>query len=68
MYPIVWLDAVHYKIKENGRYASKAIYTILALNMEGKKERLGLYLSDQEGAHHWLSVLTDLTTGVLKTS
>lgn len=60
IYPIVWLDAIHYKIRENGRYVSKAIYTLLALNMEGKKELLGLYLSDQEGAHHWLSVLTDL--------
>lgn len=60
IYPIVWLDAIHYKIRENGRYVSKAIYTILGLNIEGKKELLGLYLSDQEGAHHWLSVLTDL--------
>jgi len=60
IYPIVWLDAIHYKIKENGRYISKAIYTILGLTVEGKKELLGLYLSDHEGAHHWLSVLTDL--------
>jgi len=60
IYPIVWLDAIHYKIRENGRFVTKAIYTILALNIEGKKELLGLYLSDNEGAHHWLSVLTDL--------
>ena len=60
IYPIVWLDAIHYKIKENGRYICKAIYTILGLTVEGKKELLGLYLSDHEGAHHWLSVLTDL--------
>lgn len=60
VYPIVWLDAIHYKIKENGRFVSKAIYTILGLNIEGKKEMLGLYLSDAEGARHWLSVLTDL--------
>jgi putative transposase len=60
IYPIVWLDAIHYKIKEHGRYVSKAVYTILGLTIEGKKELLGLYLSDQEGAHHWLSVLTDL--------
>lgn len=60
IYPIVWLDAIHYKIRENGRYVSKAVYTILGLTIEGKKELLGLYLSDQEGAHHWLSVLTDL--------
>jgi putative transposase len=66
IYPIVWLDAIHYKIKENGRYVSKAIYTILGLNIEGKKELLGLYLSDQEGAHHWLSVLTDLHNRGLK--
>lgn len=60
VYPIVWLDAIHYKIKENGRFVSKAVYTLLALNIEGKKELLGLYLSDAEGAHYWLSVLTDL--------
>lgn len=56
IYPIVWLDAIHYKIKENNRYVNKAIYTLLGLNIDGKKELLGLYLSDQEGAHHWLSV------------
>jgi len=60
IYPIVWLDAIHYKIKENNRYVNKAIYTLLGLNIDGKKELLGLYLSDQEGAHHWLNVLTDL--------
>lgn len=60
IYPIVWLDAIHYKIKEHGRYVSKAICTLLGLDIKGKKELLGLYLSDQEGAHHWLSVLTDL--------
>ena len=60
IYPIVWLDAIHYKIREHGHYVSKAVYTILGLTIESKKELLGLYLSDQEGAHHWLSVLTDL--------
>lgn len=60
IYPIVWLDAIHFKLKEHGRYVSKAVYTLLGLNIEGKKELLGLYLSDQEGARHWLSVLTDL--------
>lgn len=60
IYPFVWLDAIHYKIKEEGRYVSKAIYTILGLNIDGKKELLGLYLSESEGANYWLSVLTDL--------
>jgi transposase-like protein len=60
VYPIVWLDAVHYKVKDEGRYIGKAIYTLLGLTVEGKKEILGLYLSDNEGASHWLTVLTDL--------
>ncbi len=60
VYPIIWLDAIHYKVKDNGRYVSKAIYTILGVNLEGKKELLGLYLSESEGANYWLSVLTDL--------
>ena len=59
-YPIVWLDAIHYKVKVDGRYISQAFYTVLGLTTEGKKEILGLYLSENEGASHWLSVLTDL--------
>jgi len=60
IYPVIWMDAVHYKIKEDGRYISKAIYTLLGLTLEGKKELLGLYLSENEGANYWLSVLTDI--------
>ena len=60
VYPIVWMDAVHYKIREEGLYISKAIYTLLGLTIEGKKEILGIYLSDNESASYWLSVLTDL--------
>ena len=59
-YPFVWLDAIHYKVKQDGRYNNMAIYTVLGLNMEGRKEVLGLYLSESEGANFWLSVLTDL--------
>jgi putative transposase len=66
IYPIVWLDAVHYKVKENGRFSSKALYTILGLNIEGKKELLGLYLSDSEGARYWLNILTDLNNRGVK--
>jgi transposase-like protein len=60
IYPFVWLDAIHYKIKENGKYISKAVYTILGVGLSGKKEILGLYLSENEGANFWLQVLTDL--------
>jgi len=60
IYPFVWLDAIHYKIKDGGKYISKAVYTVLGVGMDGKKEILGLYLSENEGANFWLSVLTDL--------
>lgn len=59
-YPFLWLDAIHYKVKEDGRYIQKAVYTVLGLTLEGKKEILGLYLSESEGANFWLSVITDL--------
>lgn len=59
-YPIVWLDAISYKIKDTGRYFSKAVYTVLGLKFDGTKEILGIYLSDSEGANFWLSVLTDM--------
>jgi transposase-like protein len=59
-YPFVWLDAMHHKVKDDGRYVSKAVYTVLGLNIEGKKEVLGLYVSESEGARFWLYVLTDL--------
>ncbi len=66
IYPFMWLDAIHYKIKDGGKYISKAVYTILGVGMEGKKEVLGLYLSENEGANFWLSVLTDLNNRGLK--
>lgn len=61
IYPIVWLDAIHYKIRENGKVHGKAVYTILGVNLEGRKEVLGLYISENEGANFWLQVLTDLS-------
>ena len=60
IYPFVWLDAIHYKLKENGKYISKAVYTILGVRLDGRKEVMGLYLSESEGANFWLQVLTDL--------
>jgi len=60
IYPFVWLDAIHYKVKENVKYMSKAVYTILGVRLDGRKEILGLYLSESEGANFWLQVLIDL--------
>ncbi len=60
IYPFIYLDAIHYKVKEDGHYISKAFYTVLGVTLEGKKEILGLYLNESEGAKFWLQVLTDL--------
>ena len=60
IYPFIWLDAIHYKVKDGGKYVSKAVYTILGVRLDGKKEVLGLYLSEAEGTNFQLSVLTDL--------
>ena len=60
MYPIVYLDAVRVNSRESGKNVNKALYIALAITMEGKKEVLGFYLSDNEGAKFWMSVLTDL--------
>lgn len=60
IYTIVWLDAMHYKVKDGGKVVSRAIYNVLAVNKEGRKELIGMYVSESEGANFWLSVLTDL--------
>lgn len=60
IYPFLWMDAVHYKVREEGRVVNKAVYCIIGINQEGYKELLGLYLGPNEGARFWLQVLTDL--------
>jgi len=62
VYPIVFLDAMHFKVREEGRGISKAIYSILGVNKNGQKEIIGIYLSESEGARFWLGVLNDLRT------
>lgn len=67
VYAIIWLDAIHYKVKDNnGNAASRAIYNVLGVNREGRKELLGMYVSHNEGANFWLSVLTDLQNRGMK--
>jgi transposase-like protein len=60
VYPFVFLDCIHYKVRVNGAVESRAIYNLLGIDIEGKKELLGLYLSENEGAKFWLTVLSDL--------
>ncbi|WP_397444514.1 transposase [Polaribacter sp. R77954] len=53
MYCIVWLDAMHYKVRVDGKVQHKALYNILGINKEGHKEVLGMYVSQSEGANFW---------------
>lgn len=60
-YPIVFFDAIHYKIRDESRkVTSKAAYTCLAVDIEGHKDLLGLWVGEAEGANFWLNVLTEL--------
>ena len=60
IYPIVYLDCIVVKIRQDRKVINKAVYPALGVNMEGHKELLGLWLSENEGAKFWLNVLTEL--------
>ena len=60
LYCIAWLDAMHYKVKDGGKTKSRAVYNMLGINKEGRKDLIGVYVSENEGANFWLSALTDL--------
>ena len=59
-YPIVFLDAMFFRMRKDGKVINQAVYSILAINPEGKKDILGIYTAESEGANFWLSVLSDL--------
>lgn len=60
LYPIIWFDAIHYKVRQEGRIVHKAVYHALGVNHDGIKEILGMYIGEKEGAKFWLQVLSDL--------
>lgn len=60
VYPIVYLDAIHVKLRTSGHVQNQAVYLALGVNLEGQKELLGLWVGEAEGAKFWLSVLTEL--------
>lgn len=60
MYAIVYLDAVHFKVRYEGRYTSRAFYTVYGIDAEGERDLLGLYINENEGASRWGMVLEDL--------
>ena len=66
IYPIVFFDAMHFKVKKEGSVKHKALYNVLAITAEGKKEVLGMYVAESEGAKLWLQILTDLQNRGIK--
>lgn len=56
VYFVLFLDAIHFKVRENGHVVSKAIYSLLGIDSDGKKDILGLYINETQGANFWAGV------------
>ena len=67
VYPFIFMDAIHYKVKEDHRYVTKAAYVVLGITMDGRKDILGVWIGEHESSKFWLNVLNDLKSrGVLE--
>ncbi len=66
VYPIVYLDAIHLKIRTEGKVQNRAVYVALGVTMEGQKDLLGLWIGQSEGAKFWLNILTELQNRGIK--
>ncbi len=60
VYPFIFMDAIHYRVKEDHRYVTKAAYVVLGITMDGRKDILGVWIGEHESSKFWLSVLNDL--------
>src|SRR5699024_1116265 len=60
VYPIVYLDCIVLKVRQDSRVINKAVFLALGINLDGQKELLGMWLAENEGAKFWLNVLTEL--------
>ena len=60
IYAVVFIDAIHYNVRCEGRIVKKAVYIAIGINMDGKKEVLGMYVGENESAKYWLSILNGL--------
>jgi len=60
VYPIVFIDAIHFSVKNDGIVGKKAVYIVLAIDIEGQKDVIGIYVGENESSKFWLSVLNDL--------
>jgi transposase-like protein len=59
-YPILYLDALHFKVKDGGVYKEKAVYVVIGISIAGMKELLGLYIGEAESASFWQTVCSDM--------
>ena len=66
VYPIIYLDCIVVKVNQDKRVINKSVYLVLAITMEGKKELLGMWISENEGSKFWMQVLTELQTRGVK--
>ena len=66
VYPFVFMDAIHYKVKENHQYITKAAYVVLGINLDGQKDILGIWIGENESSKFWLNVLNELKTRGIK--
>ncbi len=66
VYPFVWLDAIFFKVRQDGQIKSMAAYMVLGMSVEGEKDLLGIYLAETESSRFWLQVLSDLHQRGLK--
>jgi len=60
VYPVIWLDAMHFKVRHEGMVKSRAIYSVLGVSVDGQKEVIGIYFGDNESSAYWRQVLNDL--------
>jgi putative transposase len=60
IYPVIWLDAMHFKVRHEGMVKSRAIYSVLGVTADGQKEVIGIYFGDNESSTYWRQVLNDL--------
>ena len=60
IYPFIFLDAIHYKVREDGQIKNKAAYVVLGVNLDGYKDILGIWIGENESSRFWLGVLNDL--------
>ena len=66
IYPFVFMDAIHYKVKQDHQYVTKAAYVVLGINLDGQKDILGIWIGENESSKFWLNVLNELKTRGVK--